>query len=217
MWAVFNDVMQRMITLDKWEQRRNLRERVRSLELSQGSKILDFGCGTGLFSRVFTELGLSYYGYDIDNRFISYARRLYKNCRFTASKDELRRGGPFDLTVANCCFHHMDDIIVHEELNEIKRMLSTNGIFIVVDILFSNDDTHFLRKLFRKMELGAHIRLIDDYRRIIEQHFSIIKIDIVRSHLFSIKNNPIYNDLAVFECKAILSGWEIGNVGRRKG
>jgi SAM-dependent methyltransferase len=202
MWAALNDLIQRIITLDKWEQRSNLGERVGSLNLPKGSKVLDFGCGTGLFARVFMKMGLNYYGYDIDNRLISYARCLYKKGQFTASKDEVRKGAPFDLIVANCCFHHMDDMTFHEELNEIKMILSTNGTFIVVDILFSNNDPHCLRKVFRKLELGAHVRLIDDYRRIVEQDFSIIKTDIVRSHLFSIKNNIIYNDLAVFECKA---------------
>lgn len=201
-WAALNDLMQRIITLDKLEQRSNLGKRVQSLSLQRGSKVLDFGCGTGLFARVFMKMGLNYYGYDIDNRLISYARCLYKKDQFTASKNEVRKEAPFDLIVANCCFHHIDNIALHKELEEIKEILNTNGTFIVVDILFSNNDTHFLRKLFRKLELGTHVRLIDDYRRIVEQDFSIIKTDIVRSHLFSIKNNLIYNDLAVFECKA---------------
>jgi ubiquinone/menaquinone biosynthesis C-methylase UbiE len=217
MWAALNDLIQRIITLDKWEQRSNLGERVRSLNLPKESKVLDFGCGTGLFARVFMKMGLNYYGYDIDNRLISYARRLYRNCQFTASKEQLRKEAPFDLILANCCFHHIDSATLREELIGIKRILSENGTFMMIDILFSENDPSLFRKLFRKLELGMHVRVIDDYRRIIEQHFSIIKTDIVRSHLFSIKNNPIYNDLAVFECKAILSGWEIGNVGRGKG
>ena len=59
MWAFFNDLIQRIITLNKWEQRRNLKKRVRSINLPKGSKVLDFGCGTALFTNVFTELGLN--------------------------------------------------------------------------------------------------------------------------------------------------------------
>jgi len=202
MWAILNDLMQRFISLDKWEQRNNLRQSVQSLSLPRGSKVLDFGCGTGLFARVFMKMGLNYYGYDIDKRLISYARRLYRNCQFTASKDELIKQAPFDLIISNCCFHHIDSATLCEELIGIRKILSGNGTFMMIDILFSERDPSLFRKLFRKLELGMHVRVMDDYRRIVEQHFSIIKTDIVRSHLFSIKNNPIYNDLAIFECKA---------------
>lgn len=77
---------------------------------------------------------------------------------------------------------------------------------MMIDILFSENDPSLFRRLFRKLELGTQVRVMDDYRRIVEQHFSTIKTDFVCSHLFSIKNNPIYNDLAVFECKVALSG-----------
>ncbi len=202
MWAALNDLMQRIISLDKWEQRKNLRQSVQSLNLLPGSKVLDFGCGTGLFARVFMKMGLNYYGYDIDIRLISYARRLYRNCQFTASKDELVKQAPFDLIIANCCFHHIDSATLCDELIEIRRILGGDGTFMMIDILSSENDPSLLRKLFRKLELGTHVRVMDDYRRIVEQHFSIIKTEIVRSHLLSIKNNLIYNDLAVFDCKA---------------
>jgi hypothetical protein len=47
-WALFNDVMQRLITLNKLEQRRQLLARLRSLGVRAGGSALDFGCGTGL-------------------------------------------------------------------------------------------------------------------------------------------------------------------------
>jgi ubiquinone/menaquinone biosynthesis C-methylase UbiE len=203
MWAGLNDLMQRIISLDKWEQRKYLKQRIQSLNLQRGSKVLDFGCGTGLFARVFMKEGLDYYGYDVDNRLISYARRLYKKCQFTTSKEELRKKAPFDLILANCCFHHIDSATLCEELIGIRRILSENGVFMMVDILFSKNDRSILRKLFRKLELGDHVRLIDDYRKLVENHFIIDKIDLGRSHLFSIKNNPIYNDMVFFECRAM--------------
>ncbi len=200
LWAPFSDLMQRIITLNKWEQKINLRRRVQTLNLPQGSKVLDFGCGTGLYARVFTKMGFHYCGYDIDHRLVSYAHCLYRNCQFTASKDELKKEAPFDLVVANCCFHHIDDLTLHEELNELKRILSADGTLFVVDILISNEDTFLLRKLFRKLELGGHVRSYNDYKKLIEQHFKIVKSNVGRSHLFSIKNNPIYNDMVFFEC-----------------
>jgi SAM-dependent methyltransferase len=201
MWAIFNDLIQRIITLNKWEQRRNLKKRVRSINLPKGSKVLDFGCGTALFTNVFKELGLNYYGYDIDTRLISYARHFYKGCQFVATKDELKYLGPFDLILANCCFHHIDTMTLFEELKEIKHILDLNGTFMMIDILLQPNDAFLLRSLFKKLEVGAYIRSYDDYRKIIEKYFRITKSDIERSHLFSIKRNPVYNDLCIIECK----------------
>ncbi len=57
-WAFFNDVMQRLITLNKLEQRRQLLARLRSLDVRPGGTALDFGCGTGLFAPTFQRAGL---------------------------------------------------------------------------------------------------------------------------------------------------------------
>lgn len=128
---------------------------------------------------------------------------VFTHGQFIASKDKVKKGAPFDLIVADCCFHHIDDITLHKELNEVKRILIMNGTLIMIDILFSKGDTQFLRKLFRKSELGAHVKLIEDYQERMEQHFEITRIDIVRPHLSLIKNNLIYNNSAFLECKGM--------------
>jgi SAM-dependent methyltransferase len=202
MRAAFNDLFQRVITLNKYEQRNRLRNRIDALHLPDGSKVLDFGCGTALFADVFKDAKFVYCGYDIDGRLITYASRLYSRDRFTASKAELKREGPFDLILANCCFHHIDDTPLAQELDGMKSLLKSEGIFIMIDILLPRDDNFLPRMLFRKMERGAYIRSLEDYRALVEKQFFIRKSGIERSHLFSIRNFPIYNDLAVFECKA---------------
>jgi SAM-dependent methyltransferase len=108
-WALFHDVAQRVISLNKLEQRRHLRERLRALALPEGALALDFGCGTGLFAPAFQAAGLRYVGYDIDPRLVGYARRLYGGARFVSIEEELRAAAPFDLIVANCSFHHIAD------------------------------------------------------------------------------------------------------------
>jgi SAM-dependent methyltransferase len=202
MRAAVNDLFQRIITLNKYEQKTRLRSRVDAINLPEGSKVLDFGCGTALFATVFRDAKFSYCGYDIDGGLIAYANRLYEHGRFTDSRNELKKESPFDLILANCCFHHIDDTTLEEELDLMKSLLKSKGIFIMIDILLPRDDTFLPREMFRKLEKGAHIRSLEDYRTLIERQFLIRKTDIERSHLFSILNFPIYNDLAVFECEA---------------
>ena len=202
MRAAFNDLFQRIFTLNKCEQRAHLQRRVGSLHLPEESKVLDFGCGTALFANVFMDTQYVYCGYDIDGGLISYASRLYARGRFMDSRGELKKESPFDLILANCCFHHIDDAAFAEELEEMKSMLKSEGIFIMIDILLPRDDTFLPRKLFRKLERRVYIRSLEDYRMLIEKQFFIRKGDMERSHLFSIREFPIYNDLVVFECEA---------------
>jgi cyclopropane fatty-acyl-phospholipid synthase-like methyltransferase len=202
-WALFNDVMQRIITLDKWEQRSNLFTRLKKIQLPPGSKALDFGCGTGLFARVFEKEGFRYWGYDVDSRLITFASRLYPACSFTTSHDVLEDEAPFDLIIANCCFHHIDDTSLSMELKRIKSLLADQGSFFVIDLLLVENDASFLHRAFMKLERGKHVRTVEDYHKHVERHFSIIQTQVERSHIFSFNNrlNPLYNDLAVLECR----------------
>lgn len=202
-WALFNDLVQRGLTLNKTEQKRKLSKKLRALNLNQGSRVLDFGCGTGLFSSVFTKEHLIYYGYDIDKRLTDYAARITKNkaSTFTASFEELEKDAPFDLIIANCCFHHIASSSIDTELQRIRELLKDDGIFMLIDILLAESDTHFLRRHFRRLEQGAFVRTVFDYVKLVERHFKIIRTEEERSHLFSVKNNPVYNDLIVLYCK----------------
>ncbi len=202
-WALFNDLAQRFITLDKWEQRRNLSRRLKKIQLAPGGKALDFGCGTGLFASVFEKQGFEYWGYDIDDRLITFASRRYPQHRFTALKDVLKKKAPFDLIIANCCFHHIHDTLLSSELGRIKSLLADHGTFLLIDLLLVENDNSFLHRAFMKLERGKHLRSVDDYHKHIERHFSIIQTQVERSYVFSFNNrlNPLYNDLAILECR----------------
>lgn len=201
MWALLNDLFQRVLTINKWEQRRTLAINLKALPLKPGSRCLDFGCGTALFAPVFTTLNLNYYGYDIDKRLLDYASHIYKNTQFISSLNDLEAAAPFDLILANCCFHHIDSETMDSELHRINKLLADGGTFILIDILLPRDDSFWLRKLFRKLEKGAFIRTADEYSTWIERHFSIRQKKTERSHMLSLKKNPIYNDLLVLVCQ----------------
>lgn len=201
MWAFLNDLFQRVLTINKWEPRRNLALNLKALPLKSGSRCLDFGCGTALFAPVFTSLNLDYYGYDIDQRLLDYASRIYKNTHFTSFWNDLEAIAPFDLILANCCFHHIDSGTLDAELHKISTLLADHGTFIMIDILFPQNDSHCLRNMFRKLERGAFIRTADGYTVHIARHFEIMQEKTERSHLFSLNKNPIYNDVLVLTCR----------------
>ncbi len=201
-WAALNDLFQRFMTFNKLEQRKKLAAHLERLGLKKGSKVLDFGCGTGLFAKAIVAAGLDYHGYDVDSRLTDYARMWNRKCTFTVKKEDLARIAPFDLVIANCCFHHIPDEVLGRELNWIRSLLSESGVFLMIDLLLAQNDPSFLRRRFRRLEKGAFLRKREDYQKLVAERFKIEKSLLDRSHVFSIKN-PVYNDLLVLECKSL--------------
>ncbi|MBI5171446.1 MAG: class I SAM-dependent methyltransferase [Candidatus Melainabacteria bacterium] len=200
MHAAFDDIAQRIITLNKLEQRHYLAGQLKKLQLPRGAKILDFGCGTALFAKTIMKMGFQYVGYDIDPGVVEYAASLYKNGTFTHNREQLKDFKPFDLILANCCFHHIADEPIKDELRGFRELLKPNGQFLLMDILLRDDDPHPLRKLFRKLERGAYVRVASEYEDIVRSEFQITKQQTTRSHVFSSKLVPVYNDLVVLHC-----------------
>lgn len=200
--AAFNDLAQRVLTANKTEQRRHLRVVLDSVNPPPDGKALDFGCGTALFAGTVRDVGLRYWGYDIDDGLVSYAAGLYADCRFTSSLDELRNEAPFDLVLANCCFHHIGDEAAAELLAMLGGMLTENGRFVLIDIIRAGDNDSALHRLFMKLEQGMHVRPYDEYKRLVSGRFEIERETVNRAHLFSINGFPVYNDLAVLICRA---------------
>lgn len=198
--AFFNDLAQRLITGNKWEQRRYLRRKLLPFA-KEGGKLLDFGCGTGLFYPTIAGLGLRYFGFDVDGPSVQFAARRYPGGEFFSSRAELRSSGPYDLILANCCFHHIDDELLSAELDAIRSVLKPGGKFLLIDLLRPENDRSFLRAQFRRLERGAHIRSIPEFEKILAPHFVIHARESTTAHVLSISGNPLHNPLAVFECR----------------
>ncbi len=200
--AFLNDIAQRVLTLNKLEQRLHLCKLLDGLALREGASVLDFGCGTGLFAPVFYKRGLRYFGYDIDDGLVRYGNRLYgaKGCVFSSSLGNLNNGQPFELILANCCFHHIDDTTASDIIKGLREHLDDKGLLIFIDILFPENDRSVLRAWFRRLERGAYIRSQKQYIGLVESAFSVKRNYITRSFFMSIRGAPIYNDLLVLVC-----------------
>lgn len=199
-WALANDLLQRIVTLNKGHQRRNLSRLLQALPLAGGSKILDFGCGTALFAPVFRAHGLDYYGYDIDPRLLRYAERLYPNCTFVSDPGVLTTAAPFALIVANCCFHHIHDEPLAVELERLHNLLADGGSFLLIDLVSERREP-WLRRMLMKLDQGVKVRASVGYRRLLERHFIVDELTIWPQPSGPWPGNPLFLDLAICRCR----------------
>ena len=203
LWAAFNDAAQRMLTLNKRQQRAVLRQLIGRHGDDRQARVLDFGCGTGLFATTLAAHYAEYLGYDPDSRVVDYASRLYAPLPFTHDKARVVDRAPYGCVVANCCFHHIADGAAEEALEFIGGVLSPDGRLLVIDVVAAGDGVAAspIRALFDAIERGERVRRHHENLQLLQRHVDVCSADIVRTHLFSLNRSPLYNNLGIYLCR----------------
>ncbi len=100
-----------------------------SAHLGPGRKILEIGCGTGMFTQIFAETGARIVAVDISYELIETARSrglpadrvIFLQKRF----EDCDVDGPFDAVIGSSILHHLD---IEEALERIYELLKPGGI-----------------------------------------------------------------------------------------
>jgi len=95
----------------------------------KGKKILDFGCGTGIYTKILKEKGAKIKGFDISPGMLKIAKEWIPDV-------ELKRGsgynipfkGNFDIVVASLVLDYFNDW--DKVFRQVKRVLKKGGYFI---------------------------------------------------------------------------------------
>ncbi len=93
-------------------------------------KVLDLGCGSGIFTKQIKSLGANVYGLDISSGLINIAKREYPNINFfvgNAIKTPFKKG-EFDVVASSLMVHYFNNI--DPLFKEASRILKPKGIFI---------------------------------------------------------------------------------------
>lgn len=137
-----------------------------------GVNILDIGCGTaeilGYLPRA------HYWGYDINQHYIDYARRKWGNTGKFFCKDltgeDLQKLPRFDIVLAMGVLHHLNDETVRALLDIVHMAMKPAGRFVTIDVCFKTGQNPWAR-LFISMDRGKNVRSCEGYSRLISQKF----------------------------------------------
>jgi SAM-dependent methyltransferase len=139
---------------------------------STQEKILDVPCGTGEFSTLFSHY--SYYGLDISEIYIDYARKKYKRNFFC--RNAIQSGFDndyFDKILMLGFLHHLDDSLINSVLKETKRILKSCGILLLIEDAPTRSQWNVIGKFLQRYDMGSNIRPHDEYKNVLVRDFFV--------------------------------------------
>jgi ubiquinone/menaquinone biosynthesis C-methylase UbiE len=101
--------------------------------LEPGAKILDLGCGSGIFTHLLSERGYAVVGLDISPKLLALARRKYPGLQFDEGDVEALpyEAGSVDGVLLSGLVHHLPDPSLCA--CEVARVLRHSGKFLAFD------------------------------------------------------------------------------------
>lgn len=114
--------------------------------LGPGARVLEIGCGTGMFTELFAASGAELVAVDISEELLDRARaRGIPNARFLCRPfEECELEGPFDAVIGSSVLHHLD---VVGSLTRIHALLKPGGRLSFAEPNYLNPQVFLERKL----------------------------------------------------------------------
>lgn len=147
-------------------------------------KILDIGCGIGDILEYLPEV--EYIGFDMEHRYINAAIKHYgKRGKFLCrkvSKEAIKENSYFDIVLANCVLHHLNDNEATELFALAQYALKPNGRLVSMDPCYIKKQSPVVRYIFSK-DRGQFIRTEKEYLALASKVFTNIKSNVCNSLL----------------------------------
>lgn len=164
--AVYN-VIQHILA---WTGGKTIFKKLREyIDPKPGDKILDVGCGTGKYTKIFQNS--DYIGIDINENYLDYARRRYSFGKFM-NMDATKLDFPdnnFKFVFSVSTFHHLSDAQIEQAAEEMKRVCSDNGAVYIVDNVFPRK-INFIGYLLFKLDRGSYQRNYEAMEKLLSPH-----------------------------------------------
>jgi cyclopropane fatty-acyl-phospholipid synthase-like methyltransferase len=143
------------------------------IECKPGSRVLDFGCSTGITTVAFNDC--HYLGVDIDSSSIEWAKHKYKkasNIRFECLNIFDLRDEAFDHILCAGTGHHIEENTLVNILLKMGSLLAPGGKIHFVDIVKAKENSLTMRCILA-LDRGKYIRTEPIYRDLFENISSL--------------------------------------------
>ena len=142
-------------------------------ELEMQKKTLDFGCGSGPYSSLFSKE--KYVGVDVEVKNVEFARKKYQKEFKVINGTDLKNVKKVEQIFAIDVFHHLSDDIIKKYVREFARLLSKKGKVLILEHFPAKQQTNILGKLLMTFDRGKNIRLKEELSKFFTERFTIEK------------------------------------------
>jgi SAM-dependent methyltransferase len=152
-----------------------------------GNKVLEIGCGPGVFSEFFGD-DINYTGFDVSQQYIAFAKGRYdfrKNLQFICSDVNdfnISENIQYDFSFAAGLIHHLNDEEALKVFKMAKEGLGKGKRFISIDPVFVEGQS-FIAKYMISKDRGQNIRTAPDYEKLAKSEFKSVKVIILHNLL----------------------------------
>lgn len=154
-----------------------MRKKIITAELKEKNlNVLDIGCGLGTSLDYLNKP--NYFGYDISDKYISYAKKKYKNIgtfyckKFT--ERELKNLEKFDYVILMGILHHLSEIEIKNLMELIKKALKKDGKIVTLDPVFTKNQ-NIIAKFLISNDRGKNIKTKKNYLKLLGKYFKKTK------------------------------------------
>lgn len=143
--------------------------------LDEKKKVLDFGCGTGLYAKIFNPN--NYLGLEIDKKRIKIAKKSFPNHKFIyfePNKKIRLNNNSFDQILIMGVMHHLPDPALNFYIKEFTRILKKGGIIFTIEPTLTRTSP-LANKIMRFVDRGKHIRYEEGYKNLFKKDFILKK------------------------------------------
>jgi 2-polyprenyl-3-methyl-5-hydroxy-6-metoxy-1,4-benzoquinol methylase len=152
--------------------------RIVTFPFQQDGKLLDIGCGSGVFIKELNSLGWDSYGTEIDKVAVESAKKAGLKVFCGELADALFPENFFDVVTIKHVIEH-----VHSPkavLSEINRIMKTNGTLVITTPNFACYETHVFGRFWSSFDVPRHIYFFsfETLQRLLKSNgFEIEKVD----------------------------------------
>lgn len=146
------------------------------------SRLLDVGCGTGIYREAFSN---EYVGIDINPQYIELCKKTIEGEFFVGDATKIEfENATFDVISTIGVIHHLDSNQTKLMFDEMKRICKPHGSILIVDGLIPSNRLNFLGYIIAKLDRGKYKKRYPDFKKMITESFGsdyTITVDIKKS------------------------------------
>jgi len=144
-------------------------------DLRNVRRVLDVGCGPGTNSPLFANT--DYTGIDINPEYIRQARRRFRREFVIADVTKYRVPDTerYDFILVNSLLHHLPDDAVHDLLQRLSALLTTDGHIHILELVLP-DELSLARKM-AQWDRGEYARPLPQWQSLFRSSFQTVIVE----------------------------------------